>query len=150
MLRKLILPALVLLVLPATYLTLALFFPDLLHSLVHAVGGDRLAASSAQVEAGRQASGFVPFALIGSKLLTFCVAYAVLTLWPWFVQRLTHPAPTRWAKGPRRGTACTPANSYSAAFLHLLPEAKFVVYQKLQLAIVLRAAAAVLFAALVV
>ena len=148
--RKLILPFLVLLVLPATYLALALFFPDLLHTLLGVVPTDRLAASGAEVAVGQQASGFVPFAVIGSKLLTFCTAYAVLTLWPWVLQRFTHPAPTRWAKGPARGTACTPANSYSAAFLHLDPVEKFTVYQRLQLSIVIRAAAAVLFAALVV
>ena len=149
MLRKLIIPFLVLLVLPAIYLALAVGFPDLLQTLLGAVPG-RLAASGAEIVAGQQASGFVPFAVIGSKLLTFCTTYAVLTLWPWALQGFTHPAPTRWAKGPARGTQCTPANSYSAAFMHLDPVEKFTVYQRLQLSIVIRAAAAVLFAALVV
>ena len=149
MLRKLIIPLLVLLVLPTIYLALALGFPDLLQTLLGVVPG-RLAASGAEIVAGQQASGFVPFAVIGSKLLTFCTAYAVLTLWPWVLQRFTHPAPTRWAKGPTRGTACTPSNSYSAAFLHLETVEKFTVYQRLQLSIVIRAVGAVLFAALVV
>lgn len=96
-------------------------------------------ANGAEIAAGQQASGWVPSATVGSKFIVFAGMYLLIVLLTWVAQHLTHPMPTRWAK--RR---------YSVLFLTLSPEEQFAVYGRLQLVIVIRAAAAAVFAALVV
>jgi len=96
-------------------------------------------ANGAEIAAGQQASGWVPSATVASKFIAFAGMYLLLVLLPWWVQHLTHPAPTAWAK-----------TRYKTEFLSLSDEARFTVYGRLQLTIVIRAAASALFAALVV
>jgi hypothetical protein len=138
MLRKLA-PYLLFAALGVAMLAGAAYAPALIAKFYHVVPTAGPAASSAQIAAGQQASGWVPSATVASKFIAFAGMYLLLVLLPWVVQHLTHPMPTRWAK--RR---------YSVLFLGLSAEEQFTVYGRLQLVIVIRAAASALFAALVV
>ncbi|MDO7888242.1 hypothetical protein [Hymenobacter cheonanensis] len=138
MLRKLA-PYLIFISLGVAMLAGAVYAPVLIAKFYHAVPSASPAASSAEIAAGQQASGWVPSATVASKFIAFAGMYLLLVLLPWVVQHLTHPAPTLWAK-----------TRYSREFLGLSDEARFAVYGRLQLTIVIRAAASALFAALVV
>ena len=95
-------------------------------------------ATGAQNLADQQASGWPTPALVTGKLIIAAAAYVFFTILRWLVQQLTHPEPTAWAK-----------KGYSADFLALTPQEKFVVYGTLRLNSVLLAAAALLFASLI-
>jgi len=138
MLRKLA-PYFLFAVLGVAMLVGAAYAPVLIAKFYHAVPTAGPAASGAEIAAGQQASGWVPSATVASKFIAFAGMYLLLVLLPWWVQHLTHPAPTRWAK-----------TRYKNEFLSLSDEARFTVYGRLQLTIVIRAAASALFAALVV
>jgi hypothetical protein len=143
MLRKLA-PFLLFIALGLAMLAGAAYAPVLIAKFYHVVPAAGPAASGAEIAAGQQASGWVPSATVASatvasKFIAFAGMYLLLVLLPWFVQHLTHPAPTRWAK--RR---------YSALFLLLSPEEQFAVYGRLQFVIVIRAVGTAVFAALVV
>lgn len=128
----------------------AQFFPQAVAWLYDATAGPGPAATGAEVAAGQQASGWVPSATVASKFITFAGAYLLAVLLPWAVQHLTHPEPTRWAKGAANPGSPTAMNSYKLGFRSLDPIEKFAVNNHLQLVNVIRAAAALLFAALVV
>ena len=149
MLRK-TLPYLLFLGLGLLMLAGAQLFPQAVAWLYHATAAAGPAASGAEAAAGQQASGWVPSAMVASKFITFAGAYLLAVLLPWAVQHLTHPVPTAWAKGPANPVHRNAYNSYSAAFRELPAAEKFAVYSRLQLVNVIRAAAALLFAALVV
>ena len=117
----------------------AAYAPLLIGKFYHAVPAAGPAASSAEIAAGQQASGWVPSATVASKFIAFAGMYLLLVLLTWTVQHLTHPAPTLWAK-----------TRYSREFLALTDEQRFAVYGRLQLVIVIRAVGAAVFAALVV
>jgi hypothetical protein len=138
MLRK-ILPYLLFGVLGLLMLAGAQLFPQAVAWLYDATAAPGMAASTAEIASGQQASGWVPSATVASKFITFAGAYLLAVLLPWLVQHLTHPMPTRWAK-----------LRYSKQFVLLPHEKQFAVNSQLQLVNVLRAAAALLFAALVV
>lgn len=138
MLRK-TLPYLAFLALGLLMLAGAQFFPQAVAWLYDATAAPGGAASGAEVAAGQQASGWVPSATVASKFITFAGAYLLAVLLPWGVQHLTHPMPTRWSK-----------LRYSKDFVLLPREKQFAVNNHLQLVNVIRAAAALLFAALVV
>ncbi|GAB3669355.1 hypothetical protein GCM10027594_34250 [Hymenobacter agri] len=138
MLRK-TLPYLLFFALGLLMLAGAQFFPQAVTWLYKAAAAPGPAASGAEVAAGQQASGWVPSAMVASKFITFAGAYLLAVLLPWVVQHLTHPIPTRWAKV-----------RYSKQFALLPSERQFAVNNHLQLVNVIRAAAALLFAALVV
>ena len=117
----------------------ARYFPALVAHLYHATAAPGPAASGAEIAAGQQGSGWVPSGTVASKFITAAGAYLLFVLLPWLVQHFTHPAPTKWAKG-----------RYTVQFLLLPSSEQFSVYGRLQLITVIRAAAALLFAALVV
>jgi hypothetical protein len=117
----------------------AMYAPALIAKFYQVVPSTGPAASGAEIAAGQQASGWVPSATVASKFIAFAGMYLLLVLLPWGVQHLTHPAPTMWAK-----------TRYSREFLGLSDTERFTVYGRLQLTIVIRAAASALFAALVV
>lgn len=132
-------PYLLFLLLGLAALSGPLLFPHVVGLFYHAAPATGPAASGAEIAAGQQAGGWVPSGTVASKFITFAGAYLLAVLVPWLVQHLTHPAPTRWAK-----------TRYSGAFLALSYQEQFTVYGRLQLVIVIRATAALLFAALVV
>ena len=105
----------------------------------HAVPVAGPSASSAQIEAAKAASGWVPSGAVASKFITFAAIYLLMVLWPFLVQRFTHPAPTKWQ-----------LKSYSAVFDALPDEAKLTSVRAIQQNNVWRAVGAALFAALVV
>ena len=117
----------------------ARYFPALVAQLYHATAAPGPAASGAEIAAGQQGSGWVPSGTVASKFIAFAGAYLLAVLLPWLVQHLTHPAPTRWAKA-----------LYKLEFYQLSGAERFASYGRLQLVTVIRAAAALLFAALVV
>ena len=138
MLRK-ITPYLIFLALGALFVVLKPVWQTAFTWLYHAVPVAGPSASSAQIEAAQASGGWVPSGTVASKFLTAAAAYVLFTILPWLVQHLTHPAPTRWAK-----------QDYSRAFYYLSVQEQFASYGRLQLVNVIRAAAALLFAALVV
>lgn len=96
-------------------------------------------ASSAKVEAAAAAGGWVPSGTVASKFITFAAIYLLMVIWPFLVQRMTHPAPTKWQKA-----------SYSAEFEKLTVLEKIASVRAIQQNNVWRAIGAALFAALVV
>ena len=117
----------------------AQLFPQAVAWLYEATTAPGPAASTAEIAAGQQASGWVPSATVASKFITFAGAYLLAVLLPWLVQHLTHPGPTRWAKA-----------QYSANFGSMQPHERIAENGRIQFVNVIRAAAALLFAALVV
>ena len=97
-----------------------------------------LNATGAEVVADQQSAGWPTPGLVTGKLITASGAYVFFTILSWLVQHLTHPTPTAWAKG-----------GYSAAFKVADDNAKFIIYQRMQLNQTIRVGAALLFAALV-
>ena len=149
MLRKLT-PYLLFAVLGILFVVLKPYYQEFFSWFYHATPLTAGNATGAQIEAAQAAGGWVPSGAVASKFLTAAAAYILFALLPWWVQRLTHPAPTAWAKGPADKARATEDTSYSVAFERLSFVEKFTVYQRLQLVNVIRAAAALVFAALVV
>lgn len=96
-------------------------------------------ASSAKIEAATAAGGWVPSGTVASKFIAFAGIYLLMIIWPFWVQRLTHPAPTKWQLA-----------SYSAEFEKLTVLEKIASVRAIQQNNVWRAIGAALFAALVV
>jgi len=96
-------------------------------------------ASSAKIEAATAAGGWVPSGTVGSKYITFLGIYLLMVIWPFVVQRMTHPAPTKWQK-----------TNYSAEFEKLTVLEKIASVRAIQQNNVWRAIGAALFAALVI
>lgn len=119
-----------------------LFGQDALLALTSYVHGANPAGganmSGAEVAAEAQASGWLPFGLLASKLLTATGAFCLVCIIVWRMQRLVLPAPSEWA---RKG--------YSVAFDSLPEREKFTVYQAGRWQLIALAVAALLFAALV-
>lgn len=94
--------------------------------------------SGAEVAAEAQASGWLPFGLLTSKLLTATGAFCLACIAVWRMQRLVLPGPSGWAK-----------EHYPAAFNSLPEREKFAVYQAGRTQLIALMIAALLFAALV-
>ena len=106
------------------------------YHVVPAIGPN---ASSATVEAAKAAGGWVPSGTVASKFITFAGVYLLMVVWPFLVQRMTHPAPTKWQKA-----------SYSTVFNQLTVQEKIASVRAIQQNNTWRAIGAALFAALVV
>lgn len=138
MLRKLT-PYLFFVTLGLLMLTGARLFPSAVQAFYHVVPSAGPAASSAEIAAGQQSSGWVPSATVASKFISAAGAYLLAVVLMWQVQKLTHPGPTRWAK-----------EEYTVDFAGLSPEKKFEQYSRIRLHEVLLIVGSLLFAALVV
>lgn len=96
-------------------------------------------ATGTEIAAGQQGGGWVPSGTVASKFITAAGALILMVVLIWRLQNLTHPGPTQWAK-----------DDYTADFKLLTPVEKFEAYGRMRLQYVLLAAAALVFAALVV
>lgn len=103
------------------------------HDLPGAVeASPELKAASARV------GGWVPVGTATSKIILTISFYVLSYIIPWVVQRVTHPAPTKWAK-----------EDYTTAFEGLSTERKFEANGRLSLNQSIRFACSMLAAALI-
>ncbi|MGI4884288.1 MAG: hypothetical protein ACRYFR_04945 [Janthinobacterium lividum] len=114
-------------------------FPHLVAFLYHAAPAAGPAASGSEIAAGQQGGGWVSSGTVGSKYIIAAGALILMVVLIWRLQNLTHPEPSRWAR-----------EDYTADFKLLSPVEKFEAYGRMRLQYVLLAAAALVFAALVV
>lgn len=95
-------------------------------------------ASAAEVWADEQVSGWLTQGEATSKLIMAATLYVMFSILPWLMQQLTHPGLTTWKKA-----------HYTKAFEALLAIEKFEVSGRADLAIAIKAAAAMMAAALI-
>lgn len=98
----------------------------------------QLNASGAAIEAAAKVGGWVPVGTATSKIILTVSFYVLSYLLPWWVQRVTHPAPTDWTK-----------DSYTGEFAALPSVEKFQLVGRLSLNQSIRFAASMLAAALI-
>ncbi|RZK94970.1 MAG: hypothetical protein EOO62_30315 [Hymenobacter sp.] len=109
---------------------------DLAYGVQDAPG--QLNASGAAIEAAAKVGGWVPVGTATSKIILTVSFYVLSYLLPWWVQRVTHPAPTDWTK-----------DSYTGEFTALPSIEKFQLVGRLSLNQSIRFAASMLAAALI-
>jgi hypothetical protein len=114
--------------------------PDKLHGFLAYLYGATATGSemsAAELQAEAQASGWLPFALVTSKLLTTLGAFVLFAIGVWRLHRLIEPGAATWAK-----------KGYAVAFDSLSDPEKFIEYRRGRWQLIALIAAAALFATL--